>query len=198
MTKRYDRSYFDKWYRGQDRVTSASEVRRKVTLAVAVCEYFLQRNVASVLDIGCGEGAWLQHLRALRPRVRYQGLDPSAYVVRTFGASRNIRRAAFGDLPRLDFDRQFDLVVCSDVLHYVNDEEIRAGARAIARLCRGIAYLEILTREDDIIGDLEGLIQRPASWYRKTFMRAGLRQVGPYCWIAPELQASPSGLEIPC
>jgi len=194
MPKRYDRAYFDKWYR-DEQVNAPAEVRRKVILAVAAAEYFLQRSIRSVLDVGCGEGQWLVHLRAIRPRVRYVGLDSSAYVVKQFGKARNIRRATFGELPSLQLTQKFDLVVCSDVLHYVGEEEIRNGLREIVRLCEGIAYLEVLTKEDEIVGDLEGLINRPAAWYRKTFERAGLVHVGPYTWLGEPLQPIASALE---
>jgi len=192
--KRYDRAYFDKWYR-DERINSPAEIRRKVVLAVAAAEYFLQRSVRSALDVGCGEGQWQLHLRAIRPRIRYLGLDSSAYVVRQFGKARNIRRATFGELPSLHLAQTFDLIVCSDVLHYVGDSEIRSGAREIARLCKGVAYLEVLTKEDDVVGDLEGLISRPAAWYRKTFERAGLVHVGPYTWLGKPLQPIASALE---
>jgi SAM-dependent methyltransferase len=183
MTKRYDQSYFDRFYRHRHtRVHSYGEVRRRVSVAVALSEYFLRRQLRTVLDIGCGEGAWLGHLRALRPHVRYVGYDPSEYAVRRFGKSRNVRRAAFHDLPSIDLG-QHDLVVCSDVMHYVGDDDLRAGIKAIANATSGVAYLEVLTREDDITGDLEGFIRRPAAWYRKLFAHAGLTFVGPYTWL---------------
>lgn len=194
--KRYDKSYFDRWYRGSRRVHSKSEVRRKVALAVAVTEYFLRRGIRSVLDIGCGEGPWFSHLRELRPRVAYLGLDPSEYVVERFGPTRNIRRASFGELPSLDLNRSFDLVVCSDVLHYVPEGEIRAGLRAVARLAGGVAFFEVLTAEDDVVGDLEGLIRRPAAWYRNVLIRARFTPAGPYCWLAPAMRADAAALEI--
>lgn len=197
MSKQYDRAYFDRWYRGTDRVTTKAELRRKVTMALSVAEYFLHRPVRSVLDIGCGEGAWRAHLRALRPRVAYSGLDPSAYAVETFGTSRNIRRASFGELPSLEIETRFDLIVCSDVLHYVRDAEIRAGVREIVRLLDGMAFIEALTRQDEIIGDLEGLIRRPAEWYRNALSGAGLVQVAPYCWLAPSLHVFAAELERP-
>src|SRR5258708_17559456 len=82
--KQYDQSLFDKWDSGRGRVHDDSDVRQKVSLAVATTEYFIRRPIRSVLDIGCGEGAWHEHLRVLRPRVHYQGLDPSEYAVERF------------------------------------------------------------------------------------------------------------------
>jgi SAM-dependent methyltransferase len=194
MTKQYDKAYFDHWYRGRSRVSSHAEVRRKVSLAVASAEYFLRRTIRDALDVGCGEGAWRSHLRALRPKVDYLGLDPSDYAVERFGRSRNIHKAAFGDLSSLPLD-VYDLVVCSDVLHYVPDSELKAGVRALSEVTDGVAYLEVLTKEDDIVGDLQGLIRRPAAFYRRLFHDAGLTSVGPYLWLGPGFRDAVAELE---
>ncbi len=195
MTKTYDRAYFDRWYRNRTtRVNSHGEVRRKVQVAVASAEYFIRRKIRTVLDVGCGEGAWLPHLRALRPRVQYLGLDSSEYVVRRFGKSRNIHQASFADLPSIQLD-VYDLVVCSDVMHYVPDDELRAGVRAIAAAMDGVAYLEVLTKEDDIVGDLDGFIRRPAAFYRGLFTKAGMTFVGPYLWLSPAFHGAVAELE---
>lgn len=179
--KHYDKAYFDKWYR-RECVNSPAEVRRKVALAVAQTEYGLARTLRNVLDVGCGEGAWREHLRALRPRVRYLGVDPSDYVAATFGRARNIRKAAFGELASLKIDETFDLVVSSDAMHYIPDDELCRGLPELIRLGRGIFFLEVLTSDDDIVGDLEGLIRRSDAWYRKFFREQGLQPVGPYMW----------------
>jgi SAM-dependent methyltransferase len=196
-TKRYDRAYFDRWYRGQTRVHAEGEVRRKVALAIALSEYFLRRPLRSVLDVGCGEGAWLPHLRTLRPRLSYTGIDPSEYVVKRYGLERNIRRAGFAELASLGITRRFDLVICSDVLHYVPDGELRTGLPELARLVGGMAYLEILTGEDEIVGDLDGLLRRPAAFYRRLFKSHGLVQAGPFCWLSSALNEEAAELEVP-
>ncbi|MEA2237565.1 MAG: hypothetical protein QOC81_2289 [Thermoanaerobaculia bacterium] len=193
--KRYDRAYFDHWYRGRNRVSSRDEVRRKVALAVATCEYFIRRPLRSVLDVGCGEGAWQPHLADLRPKSKYLGLDPSDYAVERFGESRNIRKVAFGELASARLRREFDLVVCSDALHYINDDDIRAGLPELVRVAGGVLFLEVLTADDDVIGDLHGMIRRPAVWYRKLFEKADLTAVGPYTWLAPGLRADAAALE---
>ncbi|HEX7707410.1 MAG TPA: class I SAM-dependent methyltransferase [Thermoanaerobaculia bacterium] len=195
MTKRYDRDYFKQWYHDRStRVSSHAEVRRKVTLAVAMTEYFLRRRIRTVLDIGCGEGAWRQHLLAIRPRTAYLGFDSSDYAVERFGSKRNIRKAAFGELSSHDLG-VYDLVVCSDVMHYVRDAELQRGIDTIASATDGVAYLEVLTREDDITGDMDGFIRRPAAWYRRLFRSAGLTETGPYCWLSPAFEDAVAELE---
>lgn len=193
--KRYDRAYFDHWYRGRNRVSTKEDVRRKVSLAIAACEYFLRRRLRSVLDVACGEGGWQPHINELRPAAKYLGLDPSDYAVSRFGAERNIRQAAFADLPKARFRGPFDLVVCSDALHYINDDDIRTGLPELVRIAGGVLFLEVLTADDDIVGDLNGMIRRPADWYRKLFEKAGLTAAGPYTWLAPSLRDDAAALE---
>lgn len=198
MTKRYDRAYFERWYGNRStRVNAPAEVRRKVALAVSVAEYFLRRPLRTVLDVGCGEGAWRTHLRALRPGVDYLGLDSSGYAVERFGKSRNIHRGSFADLPGLRLG-VFDLVVCSDVMHYVSGRDLRAGVPVLAAATDGVAFLEVLTSEDDIVGDLDSLIRRPAAWYRTLFTSSGFTPAGPYCWLSPAFADAVAEMERSC
>jgi SAM-dependent methyltransferase len=192
MVKRFDRAYFDRWYRGAQRITSDTEVRRKVTMAVTVAEYFLRRSLGNVLDVGCGETPWRTHLKALRPGASYRGIDPSPYIAQKF----RVQQASFGDLQSLGIKERFDLVVCADVLHYLHEAEVRRGLRAIVPLSRGVLFFEVLTREDDIIGDVEGMIRRPAKWYRHLFTAAGLTAAAPYIWLAPVLRDDAAALEV--
>ena len=192
MVKRYDRGYFDRWYRGAQRINSDTDVRRKVSMAVTVAEYFLRRSLRNVLDVGCGETPWRTHLKALRPRASYRGIDPSPYIVQKF----RVPQASFGDLRSLRIKERFDLVVCADVLHYLHEAEIRRGLRAMVPLARGVLFLEVLTREDDIVGDVEGLIRRSAKWYRHLFTAAGLTAAAPYIWLAPALRDDAAALEV--
>lgn len=196
MPKAYDRSYFDRWYRDPaHRVASRAALRRKVAMVVAVAEHFLGGSVRTVLDVGCGEAGWRAPLRALRPDVSYLGIDSSAYAVRRFGRSRNVRPGSFRELGSLRFERPFDLVVCADVLHYVPAPELSRGLAALAALCGGVAYLEVMTGEDVPEGDLRGFFPRPAAWYRSRLARAGFAACGPHFYLPPSHSDSASALE---
>jgi len=193
--KRYDRAYFDRWYRhAADRVTTGAARARRARLAVAVVEQLLGRPLRSVLDVGCGEGAWRAPILALRPRATYLGVDPSPYAVSRFGRSRNLASGRFDDLARLP-ERRFDLVISADVLHYLSDEEIRAGLPELAARTGGAAYLPVFTAEDGVEGDLDGFLERRAAWYRAAFRRTGLVELGLSFWGAPGVAAALPALD---
>ena len=195
-TKAYDRAYFDRWYRrAASRIETPAALRRRVALAVAMAERFLERPIRSALDVGCGEGRWRAELLLLRPKLRYQGVEPSPYAVKRFGARRNIVQGAFTDLAQLDIGGPFDLVVCADVLHYLGVEELARGLPALVRQTAGLAYLELLTSDEEVAGDQRGLKLRPPSLYRKLFSASGLTGVGCHGWLAPELADTPAALE---
>lgn len=194
MPKQYDERYFHRWYREGD-IGGAQRLARKAALAVACAEYYLERPVRTVLDIGCGEGAWRAPLLKLRPKLRYLGFDASEYAVARFGAKRNLHYARFGDFEFLRPCPPVDLLVCSDVLHYLPAAELKRGLPGLAELCGGVAFLETFAREDDFEGDREGFQARPAAWYRRQFAAHGLRAAGSHCWLSPRLGGEMAAME---
>jgi SAM-dependent methyltransferase len=196
MSKRYDKAYFDRWYR-RGGIGGAKRLARKVALAVATAEYHLERPLRTVLDIGCGEGAWRAPLLKLRPGLRYLGFDASDYAIARYGRGRNLHLASFGDFALLRPCAPVDLLVCSDVLHYLPARELDRGLPGLAELCGGVAFLETFTREDRAEGDEDGFLQRPAAFYRKRFEALGFTQLGSHCWLPPALRGSTTSLETP-
>jgi SAM-dependent methyltransferase len=194
--KLYDAAYYARWYHDpRVRVTARTLVRRRAALALAAAEHLLERPVGNVLDVGCGEAPWRAALLAQRPRLRYTGVDPSAWAAGKWGKSRGVLRGGLADLESLPLRGPFDLVVCSDVLHYVGDVEARRGLATMVSLARGVLWLEAFTEEDDFEGDLEGFRPRPARWYRAAFRRAGLVPLGLWLHASPALAHRVAALE---
>jgi SAM-dependent methyltransferase len=196
--KTYDRSYFDRWYRDPAQAVILGEhLERRVRLAIAAAEYVLEREVESVLDVGCGEAPWRAFVRRLRPRARYVGIDPSPYAVQRYGKTRGIVLGGVGDLgtPALAHALlakgarpPFDLIVCSDVLHYVATKDLARGLKAIGRwVGGGLAFLEFFTRDDDTEGDTEEFRKRPAATYARLLRGAGLTHLGLHCYVGREV-----------
>lgn len=197
MAKHYDRAYFDRWYR-KFAVAEPASLTRKVALAVATAEYHLQRPIRTVLDIGCGEGAWRAPLLKLRPKLHYLGFDHSAYAVARYGRTRGLHRARFSDFATLRPCPPADLLVCSDVLHYLDTREIDRGLPGLTALCGGVAYLETFTRQDAIEGDRGNFKPRSAKAYVDRFTRVGFVPLGSHCWLSIALRDETIALEVPC
>jgi SAM-dependent methyltransferase len=193
-SKIYDKDYFERWYRGkfaQDNQVLA----RKVALAVAITEHHIGRPIRSVLDIGCGEAPWRKHLLKLRPKVHYQGVDSSEYVVQRYGKSRNIALATFGQMQQLRLGPPADLLVCADVLHYVPSAELKRGLQGFSELCAGVAYIDVYCKEDKIEGDFKGFIARTAKQYRTLITQQGFIALGSHCYLSPQCDSPISALE---
>jgi len=197
--KTYDHAYFERWYRGPvaqgGEIGGPARLTRKVALAVATAEYHLERPIRSVLDIGCGEGAWRAPLLKLRPKLRYLGFDNSEYAISRFGARRQLHFARFGDFEALRPCAPVDLLVCSDVLHYLGTRELDRGLAGIGELCGGVAFLETFTRQDGIDGDTADFKRRPATFYRRRFAALGMSPLGSHLWLARVLQDGLAALE---
>ena len=186
----YDQAYFDKWYRNpRHRVKSATELQRQLLCVVHMAEWVLGRQITSVLDVGCGEGQWRPLLKRLRPRLKYDGVDPSPYAVQRFGARRNLQLGGIEDLDALPLASGYDLVVCCGMLNYLARDNFSRGVEQVARRTNGMAYLEVFSRSDVFEGDTSWPTPQPASWYRRTIAKAGLLSVGLHGYI-PERDAA--------
>lgn len=77
---------------------------------------------SSVLDVGCGQGSPLEEIAARRPGVELAGVDISAQAVEF--ARQRLPDATFSvlDLTQGALDRQYDLIICSDVLEHIQDD----------------------------------------------------------------------------
>ncbi len=196
----YDKAYFDKWYRSrQHRVRTPAQIRRIVAFTVAAAEYVLDRPIRTVLDVGAGEGHWQPILAAMRPRLRYVGVEPSTYAVSRFGRRRHLRLGSVETLAQLnlhaEYPEGFDLVVCCGVLNYVPTRVLSAALEQLSLHTSGLAWLELFTKHDDIDGDVAALRPRTAEWYRDRFRLAGFAPCGMHLYAPQDRAAGLTALE---
>ncbi len=174
---------------------TAAELARQVSFVLHTAEWVLGRRVRTVLDVGCGEGNWYPVLRSLRPRLAYQGVDPSAYAVSRYGRRRHLQQGGIEDLATLDLRDQYDLIVCCGMLNYLSIDQLTRGIEHVAQRTGGMAYLELFTNEDQFEGDTDWASPKAASWYRGVMQRAGLVPVGMQCYVSAAEQFRVSALE---
>jgi SAM-dependent methyltransferase len=172
-----------------------ADTARKAEMVIGIAEYLLGERVRSILDVGCGEGAWYTALKKIRPRMYYMGIDPSPYVVERYGARRNLRLGAFDGIAEHAGDRMFDVIVCSDVLQYVPRAQLARGLGQVAENLRGVAFLEAHTSADAMTGDMRGWYRRTPAYYRRIFRKAGLTACGPHCYFGEALDDRVNALE---
>jgi hypothetical protein len=118
--------------------------------------------------VGCGTGILLRALAKEFPRAKIQGLERSSYLCDRYGW-------AAGSVVDYQAAQPFDLVVCHDVLAYLDDQTCARALHNLTDLTRGVLCLGVLTTEDLELCDPErtddAQIDRPAAWYRRRLRR---------------------------
>jgi SAM-dependent methyltransferase len=179
MTGRFDRDYYRRFYLDpRTAVISRAEMRERAGLIAAYARH-IGLPVRSILDAGCGIGLLRAPLQRAFPRAAWTGLEYSQYLCKRYGWTQG-SLATFRAEP-------FDLVVCYDVLQYLDD---RTAARAIAslgRLTRGLLYISALTVRDwrencDRTRTDPDVHLREAAWYGQR-LRRWFRPSGVGFWI---------------
>ncbi|MEQ1579351.1 MAG: class I SAM-dependent methyltransferase [Steroidobacteraceae bacterium] len=172
---RFGSDYYRRFYlTPATRAMSRAETEQRGSLIAAAVKQ-LDVPVRRILDAGCGLGWFRKPLLRAFPQATYTGIEFSEYLCRTHGWTQ---------VSVVDYRSRhpFDLVICCDVLQYLDD---RAAAKAIAnlaRLARGAVYLHVPTEEDfhermDPSGTDQNVHLRSGAWYRrhldKHFVHAG-------------------------
>lgn len=168
MRQRFDKAYYDRFYRNPaTRAVTPAASRRQAAFIAAYLAH-LGLPVRRILDMGCGVGTTLRALGRRFPRARVEGVEFSDYLCRRYGWTP-------GSAVDFQADEPFDLVVCHDVLAYLDDGDCSRAIANVARLCRGAACLGILTADDADLYDPERTDarqhRRPAAWYRRRLAR---------------------------
>lgn len=79
-------------------------------------------EIATIADVGCGEGSNLYHLSREFPQARLFGFDVSRTAIRRARATVSAEFAIL-DVQTSSVDRQFDLVISSDVIEHIPDDQ---------------------------------------------------------------------------
>jgi len=179
-SRKFGADYFRKFYRDPaTRVVTPVEMRGRATLIAALLAH-LQIPIRSILDAGCGIGLLRRPFAQVLPRARYTGLELSEYLCRRYGWLE-------GSIATFAPRKPFDLLVCYDVLQYLDDSQAARAIRNMARLTRHAVYVSALTREDWLENCDRRLTDRAVhlrsgAWYRRRLGRE-FHYVGFGVWL---------------
>ncbi|MFU8816361.1 MAG: class I SAM-dependent methyltransferase [Pseudomonadales bacterium] len=164
MRRRFDKAYYDRFYRNpRTRAVTPAAAGRQAAFIAAYLRY-LELPVARIIDIGCGVGTVLRALTREYPRAFVQGVEFSPYLCERYGWQP-------GSVVDYQTEESFDLVVCNDVLAYLDDATCATALANLAGLCRGAMFLGILTTDDAELYDPQRTDPqqrlRSVAWYRR-------------------------------
>ena len=166
MTRtRFDKQYYDRFYRNpRTRAADKPAARRRAAFIAAYLKY-LEIPVRRIVDVGCGLGHTLSELEALFPGAKCTGVEISEYLCDRYGWTPDSAVSFRSRWP-------FDLVVCNDVVGYLDNADAAAAIDNLATLTRTALFFGVLTLEDwDELADRDRTDPeqhlRSTRWYRR-------------------------------
>ena len=164
MRNDFDKAYYDRFYRNSaTRAITPAGSRRQAAFIANYLRY-LEVPVRRIADIGCGLGHALNALGEEFPRASTTGVEFSSYLCRKYGWDE-------GSVVDYQNKRPFDLLLCNDVIAYLDDKACARAIDNLATLTRSAAFLGILTEEDWALCDQERTdpdqFLRPKAWYQR-------------------------------
>jgi SAM-dependent methyltransferase len=176
----FDRDYYKRYYfNPRTAVINRREMQAKARLIAA---YVLHTGlpVRRILDAGCGTGLLRSAFKRYLPRATYTGIETSEYLCERYGWEQ-VR------IENYKPPTPFDLVVCYDVLQYLDSATAHRALANLGRLCRGVLFFTALTKVDwehncDRTRTDSNVHLRSAQFYRSR-LRRHFREAGAGFWL---------------
>ena len=154
-TEAFRKIYASNHWGASERSGAGASIDQAQTVLVQLARLIEQLDVRTLLDVPCGDFAWMRHLRA---DVHYIGGDVLPELVaaneRLWGTPT--RRFATIDLLKDDLPAT-DLLLCRDCLFHFSLDDMATALRTIQRSgCRWLlttTFTECATNEDIVTGD---------------------------------------------
>ena len=141
IDRRFDESYYTRYYLNNATRVAGPDYYQRMAKFVAAYSKVLDVSVRSIIDLGCGTGAFKQPLEKAFKGAKYVGVEASSYACETYGWEH----ASLIDYSNME---RFDLVVCHDVLQYLNDREAHRAIKNFDKVCEYLLLCSVLTEED--------------------------------------------------
>lgn len=169
----FDAAYYERYYEtSATSVVDARLQRDEVRFVTSFCR-LIELEVKRFADVGAGTGWWAREFAKQYRRCP---------VIETFDASSDACELYGHKNVPVEYlaGPAADLVVCRDVLRYVPDTLIDRAIARLAKKCRGVLYLHVITKEDEVdeaASDMAGVF-RSTAFYRRRLKSEGFRDCG--------------------
>ena len=182
-TDHFDAAYYARYYGSADTSVVTPEMQKsEVAFVIAFCRH-IGLEIRRFTDAGAGTGWWAKEFHRRYPSCTHiETFDASLAACRLYG-HRRVELQKLGG-------RESDLVVCRDVLRYLDDANAAKAIRRLAKKCRGVLYLHVITKEDEIdedASDMSGFF-RSTAWYRRRLRDAGFSDCGTGLFVSRKMK----------
>ncbi len=125
--KQWEEIYDNGGYGGQGSGTG-SLLENNFELIKIFDDFILEKNIQSLLDIGCGAMQWMPFTKTYKD-LNYTGVDGASNVIKSNieKFSSSTKKFICCDLFEFKTDDEFDLVFCKDVHQHNQSEELKEG-----------------------------------------------------------------------
>jgi 2-polyprenyl-3-methyl-5-hydroxy-6-metoxy-1,4-benzoquinol methylase len=166
---RFDEAFFERYYGDPETRVADSDDAERIAGLIGGFVNYVELPVQRILDAGCGIGLLREPLSRHFPKAQYDGLEISPFLCERYGWTP-------GSVADHAVTAPYDLVVCHDVLQYLDDREAARAIANLGRLCRGALYLSVLTRRDwthaaDQSRTDDTVHRRTGEWYQGRLRR---------------------------
>lgn len=168
MREEFDKAYYDRFYRNPATRSATPLAAARQAAFISGYLRYLEVPVRRLLDIGCGLGRALTAMADQYPNARAVGVEYSEYICNRYGWTQ-------GSVVDFSSKSPFDLVMCNDVLAYLDDRACAEAINNLAQLSRAAVFLGVLTKEDWVLCDQQRTdpdqYLRTKAWYQKRLQR---------------------------
>jgi len=163
--EKFDAGYYERFYFSAATRIADPEYFDRLAEFVGAYLAHLGCSVKHILDAGCGAGLMHAGLRRTWPSVSIDACDVSDYA-----CERYCWQCA--SIATFETKKIYDLVICHDVVQYLDRRAADAALTKLAGLSRTALFFGVLTREDweqncdKDLTDSDAHL-RSSGWYRK-------------------------------
>lgn len=135
----------------------------------------------SVLEVGCGIGLNLQHIKSELSETRLSGIDINKYLIMEAVKKLKDAQLVVGDIQDLPFkDNSFDLVISDATLIYINNKDIKNIIKEMKRVAKQNIVLVEFQDEKECMVDYKW--KRDYEKYFKNTISHKIRLWGDNLW----------------